>query len=46
MPVVIVSTEGNLDAKQKAEALGVKAYITKPIMANHVLATVKSILGL
>lgn len=44
IPVVIISTEGGMDVKEKAEALGVSAYITKPIMARNVLDTVKSLL--
>ena len=46
MPVIIVSTESGLDPKKKAEALGVNAYITKPIMARFVLDTVRKLLGL
>ena len=44
IPVVVVSTEGQSEVKQRADALGVNAYITKPIMAGHVLSTVKSLL--
>jgi two-component system chemotaxis response regulator CheY len=44
IPVVVVSTEGQSEVKQRADALGVSAYITKPIMAGHVLSTVKSLL--
>lgn len=44
IPIVIISTEGGMEVKEKAEALGVNAYITKPIMARNVLDTVKSLL--
>lgn len=44
MPIVIISTEGGAETKKRAEGFGVDAYITKPIMAGHVLATVKSLL--
>jgi len=44
IPIVIVSTEGGEETKKRAEALGVDAYITKPIMAGHVLKTIKGLL--
>ena len=44
IPVVIISTEGGADTKARAEALGIDAYITKPIMAGHVYKTIKTIL--
>ncbi|HUT53183.1 MAG TPA: response regulator [bacterium] len=44
IPVVIISTEGGAETKKRAEALGVDAYITKPIMAGHVLATIRGLL--
>ena len=44
IPVVIISTEAGPDTKQRAEAMGVDAYITKPIMAGHVHNTIKSLL--
>lgn len=46
IPVVIISTEGGQDVKEKAMALGVNAYITKPIQAGNVFRTVKDILNL
>jgi len=46
IPVVIISTESGMDVKEKADAMGVNAYITKPIMAGNVLKTVKSLLDL
>jgi two-component system chemotaxis response regulator CheY len=44
IPVVIVSTEGNSETKRRAEALGVNAYLTKPIVSGHVFRTVKALL--
>ncbi len=44
IPVIIISTEGGVEVREKAEALGVDAYITKPVMARDVLARVKSLL--
>ncbi|MFO8056733.1 MAG: response regulator [bacterium] len=44
IPIVIISTEGGMDVKEKTDALGVNAYITKPVMARNVLDTVKSLL--
>lgn len=44
IPIVIISTEGGAETKKRAEALGVEAYITKPIMAGHVYKTVKTLL--
>jgi two-component system chemotaxis response regulator CheY len=44
IPVIIISTESGMDIKERADALGVNAYITKPIMARNVLNTVKSLL--
>jgi len=44
IPIVIVSTEGHPDTREKAEALGVNAYITKPIMAAQVKKTIQSLL--
>jgi two-component system chemotaxis response regulator CheY len=43
LPVVIISTEGGEAAKEKALALGVSAYITKPIKAANVLQTIRSL---
>ncbi len=44
MPVVIVSTEGSKDVMEKAKALNVDAYITKPITAGLVLKTIRELL--
>lgn len=44
IPIVIISTESGSETKKRAEALGVDAYITKPIMAGHVLKTIRTLL--
>jgi two-component system chemotaxis response regulator CheY len=44
VPVVIVSTEGGAEDRQRATLLGVQAYITKPVSAPKVISTVKRLL--
>jgi two-component system chemotaxis response regulator CheY len=46
IPIVIITTEGGTEDRQRALALGANAYITKPIQAPVVIATVKELLGL
>ncbi len=46
IPVVIITTEGGIEDRQRALALGANAYITKPIQGPHVVATVKELLKL
>lgn len=46
IPIVIITTEGGAEDRQRALALGANAYITKPIQAPVVIATVKELLGL
>ena len=43
-PVVIITTEGSEEDRQRAMQLGANAYITKPIQAPQVIATVKELL--
>ena len=43
-PIVIITTEGSLEDRQRALQLGANAYITKPIQAPQVIATVKELL--
>jgi len=45
VPVIIISTEGGEVVKEKALALGVNAYITKPIKAANVLQTVRTLVA-
>ncbi|MFH0902386.1 MAG: response regulator [Pseudomonadota bacterium] len=46
IPIVIITTEGGEEDRQRALALGANAYITKPIQASQVIATVKALLNL
>jgi two-component system, chemotaxis family, chemotaxis protein CheY len=45
VPIVIITTEGAEEDKRRAFALGANAYITKPIQAPQVIATVKELLS-
>lgn len=44
VPVIIITTEGSQEDRQRAMALGATAYITKPIQAPQVIAKVKELL--
>jgi two-component system chemotaxis response regulator CheY len=44
IPIVIITTEGAQEDRQRALALGANAYITKPIQAPQVINTVKELL--
>lgn len=44
VPIVIITTEGSQEDRQRAMSLGANAYITKPIQAPQVIAQVKDIL--
>lgn len=44
IPIVMVTTEGGKEDREKALSLGANAYITKPIQAPHVLSVVKELL--
>jgi two-component system chemotaxis response regulator CheY len=46
IPIVIITTEGADEDRQRALALGANAYITKPIQAPQVIAKVKDLLKL
>ncbi|MCH2108997.1 MAG: response regulator [Polyangiaceae bacterium] len=43
-PIVIITTEGASEDRQRALQLGANAYITKPIQAPQVIAIVKDLL--
>jgi len=45
-PIIIITTEGSEEDRQRAMQLGANAYITKPIQAPQVIAKVKELLGL
>jgi two-component system, chemotaxis family, chemotaxis protein CheY len=46
IPIMIITTEGGAEDRERALALGADAYITKPIQASQVLDTAKSLLGM
>ena len=46
IPIIIITTEGAEEDRQRALALGANAYITKPIQAPQVINTVKELLKL
>ena len=46
VPIIIITTEGSTEDRQRAMALGANAYITKPIQAPQVIAKVKELLKL
>jgi len=46
IPIMIITTEGGAEDRERALALGADAYITKPIQAGQVLDAVKSLLGM
>jgi two-component system chemotaxis response regulator CheY len=43
-PIVIITTEGAAEDRQRAMSLGANAYITKPIQAPQVINCVKKLL--
>lgn len=43
-PIVVITTESAEEDKQRALQLGASAYVTKPIQAPQVIATVKRLL--
>ena len=44
MPIVVITTEGAREDRERALALGADDYLTKPIQANKVLQVAKSLL--
>ena len=46
IPIVVITTEGAQEDRQRALALGANAYITKPIQAPQIIHTVKELLKL
>jgi two-component system chemotaxis response regulator CheY len=44
IPIIVVTTEGADEDRERALALGANEYLTKPIQANRVLAVVKDVL--
>jgi len=46
MPIVVITTEGAKEDRERALALGAQEYLTKPVQANRVLAVARSLLKL
>jgi two-component system chemotaxis response regulator CheY len=44
MPIVVITTEGADEDRERAMALGADEYLTKPVQAGKVLAVVKGLL--
>ena len=44
MPIVVITTEGANEDRERALSLGADEYLTKPIQANRVLSIAKSML--
>ena len=44
VPVIIITTEGGAEDRERALQLGANAYITKPIQAPQVISKVKELL--
>jgi two-component system chemotaxis response regulator CheY len=45
VPIIIITTEGATEDRERALALGANEYITKPIQTTQILETVKKLLG-
>jgi two-component system chemotaxis response regulator CheY len=44
MPIIVITTEGAREDRERALALGADEYLTKPIQANRVLAAARGLL--
>jgi len=44
MPIIVITTEGANEDRERAIALGANEYLTKPIQANRVLRVAQSLL--
>ena len=44
MPIVVITTEGADEDRERAMALGADEYLTKPVQAGRVLSVVKGLL--
>jgi two-component system chemotaxis response regulator CheY len=44
MPIVVITTEGAKEDRERALSLGADEYLTKPIQVNRVLSVAKSML--
>jgi two-component system chemotaxis response regulator CheY len=46
IPIVVITTEGAKEDRDRAMVLGANEYLTKPIQANRVLAVARALLKL
>jgi len=46
IPIVVITTEGAKEDRDRALVLGANEYLTKPIQANRVLAVARALLKL
>jgi two-component system chemotaxis response regulator CheY len=46
IPVVVITTEGAQEDRERALKLGANEYLTKPIQANRVLSVARDLLKL
>ncbi|TWJ26391.1 response regulator [Geobacter argillaceus] len=46
IPIVVITTEGAVEDRERAIALGANDYITKPIQPNRILDVAKGLLGI
>lgn len=46
VPIVVITTEGAIEDRERALALGANEYITKPIQTTQILDAVKRLLAL
>ena len=44
LPIVVITTEGAVEEREKAMKLGANAYLVKPVQAQAVIDTVQSLL--
>lgn len=46
VPIVIITTEGATEDRERALAIGANEYITKPIQTSRIIETTKRLLGI
>ena len=44
-PIIVITTESGVADRERAAALGVVAYVTKPVRGHDLAATVQQVLG-
>lgn len=45
IPIIIITTEGAEEDRERGLALGANAYISKPIQSSHLIKTITELLG-